>query len=65
MSLIKIQDDKLETVPYLNQYIVFKCGDLYFAGVYMGKGAASPLTMDGSQAPLILIEEWLPIRLWG
>lgn len=60
----KIEDDKEESQPQPQQYIAFKCGEVIFAGIYLGEKKASPFAIDGSQVPIFLVEEWLPIRLW-
>lgn len=64
MGFIKIEDDKLETIPQETQYIAFKSGQVVFAGIYKGDKKASPFCIDGGEPPIILIEEWMPIRLW-
>ena len=62
--LIKIEDDKAETMPGEHQYIAFRSGDVIFAGVYRGDKKASPFCMEGGTPPVMVFEEWFPIRLW-
>ena len=61
----KIEDDKPELEPKESQYIAFKCGSIVFVGVYLGQRKAQPFTTEGTQGPTMLIEEWMPIRLWA
>jgi len=61
---IKIEAEKAETQPQEGQYVAFKSGSLVFAGIYKGDHKASPFVMSGGEAPVFLIEEWFPIRLW-
>ena len=62
---IKIEDEKQESQPKPQQYIAFKLGDVVFAGVYLGEKKASPFSMNNGTSPTVLIEEWIPIRLWA
>lgn len=59
-----IEDDKPETEPPISQYMAFKSGGMTFAGYYLGEKKASPFSMSGIQAPVMIITEWMPIRLW-
>ena len=62
---IKIEDDKVETEPQEQQYIAFKCGEIVFVGIYHGDKKAVPFAMNNASAPTMVIEEWMPIRLWA
>jgi hypothetical protein len=60
----KIESENPETEPKMNQYIAFKLGDVVFAGFYLGEKKASPFSANNEKAPIVLIEEWIPIRIW-
>ena len=53
------------SVPSENQYIVFKSGDKFFAGRFMGDAKAAPFAMEPKEVPIFIFDEWLPIHLWA
>jgi hypothetical protein len=60
----KIDTENPETEPKPNQYIAFKLGEIIFAGLYLGDKKASPFSANNEKSPVVLIEEWIPIRIW-
>jgi hypothetical protein len=62
---VKIEADKPETAPGQMQCIAFKSGDFVFAGFYEGDNKAKPFAADNKTAPVFVIEEWMPIRIWA
>ena len=59
----KISEEK---EPEMNQYIAFKSADIIFVGRYLGEKKASPFSATASvEVPVFVIDEWIPIRLWG
>lgn len=57
---------KFETKePDAQQYIVFRTGGIVFAGYYIGERRCIPFSMTVAEPPVFILNEWMPIRIWG
>lgn len=60
----KIEENNVESEPKPNTYIAFKLGEVVFPGIYLGEKKATPFAANNATAPTVIIEEWMPIRVW-